>query len=369
MLALGERLLAPIPLGAMRPWMLALALLPVAGALPWLSRVLDRFVDARWLGRSWRSSDAVERFFAALQGATEEPVLLECARAELSRLFRAPAEILREAPGPLPAGVLESPLEDFQVRVGPRPDRIPLLSEDAALLSTLCKVAASALATVRLQAQERELRLHASEAELKALHAQIRPHFLFNALNAVAGLIRKDPALADRTVERLADVLRYTLRRSENGFATLADELEFVRAYLEVERARFGERLTFTLDVDPRLERMLLPTMTLQTLVENAVKHGAAARREGGRVAVTAQLVAGSLRVIVEDDGPGPGPEPRTLDRGGLGGYGLDNLARRLDACYGGAASVELRRDEARAVTVASVSIPAAAPAAARGAR
>jgi LytS/YehU family sensor histidine kinase len=256
-------------------------------------------------------------------------------------------------------------LEDLQVRVGPRPDRIPLLSEDAALLSTLAKVAGSALANVRLQARERELRLHASEAELKALHAQIRPHFLFNALNAVAGLIRKDPALADRTVERLADVLRYTLRRSENGFATLGDELEFVRAYLEVERARFGERLTFTVDVDPGLHGLLVPTMTLQTLVENAVKHGPGARREGGLVAVSARLVDGYLRVAVEDDGPGPRVEPRTLDPGGVGGYGLDNLARRLDACYGGAASVELRRDEARAVTVASVSIPAAAPASA----
>ena len=84
---------------------------------------------------------------------------------------------------------------------------------------------------------------------------------------------------------------------------------------------------------------------------------------------MSARLVDGHLRVAVEDDGPGPSFEPRTLDPGGVGGYGLDNLARRLDACYGGTASVDLRRDEARAVTVASVSIPAAAPAVARGAR
>ena len=254
------------------------------------------------------------------------------------------------------------------MRVGPRPDRIPLLSEDAALLSTLGKVAGSALANVRLQARERELRLHASEAELKALHAQIRPHFLFNALNAVAGLIRKDPVLADHTVERLADVLRYTLRRSESGFATLGDELEFVRAYLEVERARFGTRLTYKLDVDPRLQGLLVPTMTLQTLVENAVKHGVAARREGGTIALAAELSEGYLRLRVEDDGPGPAG-PRSLDRGGEGGYGLDNQGRRLAACYGSAASVDLRRDAARARTVASVSIPVEAAASVLGGR
>jgi two-component system LytT family sensor kinase len=225
-------------------------------------------------------------------------------------------------------------------------------------MSTLAKVLASALATVRLQVRERELVLHAGQAELKALHAQIRPHFLFNALNAVAGLIRKDPALADRTVERLADVLRYTLRRSESGFASLRDEIEFVRAYLEVERARFGERLHFRIEVAPELQAALVPTMTLQTLVENAVKHGTAARREGGHVTVVADVQGTSLRVRVEDDGPGPASGERSLDAGGLGGYGLDNLARRLQACYGAAGSVELTRDAARGVTVASVVVP-----------
>jgi anti-sigma regulatory factor (Ser/Thr protein kinase)/drug/metabolite transporter (DMT)-like permease len=357
-LVLAERLLAPVPLGASRPWVLALALLPVAGALPWLAQVLGRFVDARWLGRSWRSTDAVERFLAALQGATDEASLLGRTEAELARLFRAPAQVLDDPPRPPLPGVLEAELLDLRVRVGPRPDRLPLLSEDAALLSTLCTVAASALANARLQERERALRLHASEAELKALHAQIRPHFLFNALNAVAGLIRKDPALADQTVERLADVLRYTLRRSESGFATLGDELEFVRAYLEVERARFGERLSFALEVEPGLESVRIPTMTLQTLVENAVKHGIAARRDGGRVTVRAEAVGGHLQVRVEDDGPGPAPGRRSLDAGGPGGYGLDNLGRRLQACYGGAASVDLRRDETRGVTVASVRLP-----------
>ena len=85
----------------------------------------------------------------------------------------------------------------------------------------------------------------ASRSELKALRAQINPHFLFNALNAIAGLIHKNPLRADKTVERLADVFRYTLRRSENEWTLLEEEMEFVRAYLEVEQARFGKRLQF----------------------------------------------------------------------------------------------------------------------------
>ena len=150
------------------------------------------------------------------------------------------------------------------------------------------------LENVRLQRKRQEqeqvaqeLRLQTSRSELKALRAQINPHFLFNALNAIASLIHTDPPRADAAVEQLAEVFRYTLRRSEQEWAPLDQELAFARAYLDVEQARFGKRLEFSIDADARLARAQVPSMLLQTLVENAVKHGisrlARARPHRGR--------------------------------------------------------------------------------------
>ncbi len=134
--------------------------------------------------------------------------------------------------------------------MGPRLSEAPYFSEDVALLTSLADVFSHVLENLHLQERKleqeqrtREMSLQASRSELKALRAQINPHFLFNALNSIAGLIHRDPAVADRTIEQLADVFRYALRGAESEWALLDDELDFVRAYLEVERARFGERL------------------------------------------------------------------------------------------------------------------------------
>src|SRR6185436_16363640 len=125
------------------------------------------------------------------------------------------------------------------------------------LLRSLSGVFSYMLENVRLQRRrrqqdqlEQELRLQTSRSELKALRAQINPHFLFNALNAIASLIHSDPTRADAAVEQLAEVFRYTLRRSESEWAPLDQELTFARAYLDVEQARFGQRLTCTIDSD-----------------------------------------------------------------------------------------------------------------------
>ena len=114
----------------------------------------------------------------------------------------------------------------------------------------------------------------ASRAELKALRAQINPHFLFNALNAIAGLIHTRPELAEETVEQLAEVFRYTLRKSEKEWVRLDEELEFVAAYLRVEEARFGERLRGGGVGGCRRRGDAVPAMSIQPLVENAIKHG-----------------------------------------------------------------------------------------------
>ena len=189
--------------------------------------------------------------------------------------------------------------------MGPRQSEAPYFSEDVALLTSLADVFSHVLENLHLQERKleqeqrtREMSLHASRSELKALRAQINPHFLFNALNSIAGLIHRDPAVADRTIEQLADVFRYALRGAESEWALLDDELDFVRAYLEVERARFGERLHVEVEIEEAARGARVPTMIVQTLVENAVKHGAASVRGPASVVVRAREASGTARRV-----------------------------------------------------------------------
>ena len=152
-----------------------------------------------------------------------------------------------------------------------------------------------------------ELRLQSSKSELKALRAQINPHFLFNALNAIASLIHTDPGRADEAVEQLAEVFRYTLRRSDSEWAPLDQELTFARAYLDVEQARFGQRLTCTIDSDHQAPAPLIPSMLLQTLLENAVKHGVSQARGPGRIDVIVRTTSDQVTIEVRNTGPGRG--------------------------------------------------------------
>ena len=250
------------------------------------------------------------------------------------------------------------------MRLGHRPAGTPFFSEDRSLLSSLADVFGYMLENVRLQEREqtqerraKELSLHASRSDLKALRAQINPHFLFNALNAIAGLIHKDPSHADRTVEQLAEVFRYTLRRSEREWTPLEEEIEFMKAYLEVEQARFGQRLQCRVTLDDAVKSAIVPTMMVQTLVENAVKHGVAAVRGAGRVEVDAHLEGDRLRIQVADNGPGfrdDQPAAPTSDSG----YGLKNIRERLRGYFGDRAELVLGRDEARRMTVAAIIMP-----------
>jgi two-component system, LytTR family, sensor kinase len=190
---------------------------------------------------------------------------------------------------------------------------------------------------------------------LKALRAQIDPHFLFNALNAIAGLLHHDPATADLTIERLAEVFRYTLRRSHSEWAILEDEIDFVHAYLDVERARFGDRLAVRIDVTPEARRARVPTMVLQTLVENAIKHGVSEVPGPARLDVDVRDRNGRLEMTVSDNGP-------RFDAGSAagagGGYGLANIRQRLAGYYGEAAALHFSRDEAQGRTSVTVSLP-----------
>jgi two-component system sensor histidine kinase AlgZ len=190
----------------------------------------------------------------------------------------------------------------------------------------------------RAEASERRLqeqRQAALRAQLEAIQSRTNPHFLFNALNTVASLLRDQPAEAERTLERLADLLRYALQSASVEWVPLERELEMVRDYLEIQRARFGERLRYTVTVDPRLAEVPVPPLLLQPLAENAVLHGVAGRAGGGRVRVAAvRREDGAAQLLVEDDGPGPGASDH---RGS--GTSLNDLARRLRLIYGGEAS------------------------------
>ena len=216
------------------------------------------------------------------------------------------------------------------------------MSDDRRLFDSLAQTLAVVIENVHFREQqqqhherEQQLRLLASRAELKALRAQINPHFLFNALNAIAGLIPRQPDLADRTVEELAQVFRYTLRKSENEWVRLDEEVEFVTAYLRVEQARFGDRLRVTVDIVPQATLVPIPAMCIQPLVENAVRHGASLVEAGGLVELRATVEDQSLRLEVCDNGPG---FPDGFSLTGSAGHGLRNVAERLRGYYGEAA-------------------------------
>ncbi len=199
---------------------------------------------------------------------------------------------------------------------------------------------------------EQELRTLAAQAELKALKAQINPHFFFNALNTIAALIHTDPALAEASVERLAQMFRYILAGSERGQVPLEEELAFVDDYIEIECARFGERLQVTREIDSRALLVPVPSLILQPLVENAVKHG---HGDDGHIDLDIRVESAneSVRITVADRGPGMPPGYRIGDGHG---HGLRNVDERLRKMYG--RGLEIQENTPHGTT-AIIKIPA----------
>ena len=181
-----------------------------------------------------------------------------------------------------------------------------------------------------------DARRQAAAAQLAALQARMNPHFLFNALNTVASLVRSNPPGAERVVENLSDVLRHTLRRSARSIGTVDEELEYVRAYLALEQERWGSQLRVEWNVDPDTRSRALPPLVLQPLVENALTHGIGSRISGGTIWITVRG-GDSLMIRVEDDGPG---FPARWKEG----TGLGNLRERLRTIYGDRARLDVAR-------------------------
>jgi two-component system, LytTR family, sensor kinase len=188
-----------------------------------------------------------------------------------------------------------------------------------------------------LRASRLEARL--AQARLQALAMQLHPHFLFNTLQAISTLIFQDPEAADEMLSRLSDMLRLSLENVGAHEVSLKQELEFLQHYLEIEQARFRDRLRVSMSIDPEAYDARVPNMILQPLVENAVRHGIASRPEPGHVKILARRDGGSLMIEVGDDGPGiPGP-PSAPPREGVG---LTNTRARMEALYGARHRFEL---------------------------
>ena len=189
---------------------------------------------------------------------------------------------------------------------------------------------------MKLEQQDRLL----LQARMEALQSQINPHFLFNTLNSITSLVRSQPELAREMIVKLANILRLLLRKGES-FAALREEVEFLDDYLDIEVVRFGrEKLKIFKELDPNSLDHLIPSMILQPLVENALKHGLADKVEGGSIFVRSRATDGRIVIEVEDDGVGM-PESGTSSSSGTG-IGMVNVTERLQVVYGDAAQITI---------------------------
>lgn len=198
--------------------------------------------------------------------------------------------------------------------------------------------------------RDREFRLQ--EAQLQVLRMQLNPHFLFNTLNAISALVKRSPRLATRTLAQLSDLLRLSLKGGETQEVMLKEELDFVRKYAELQRTLLQERLELDWDIDPTTLDAFVPSMILQPLVENSVRHGIAPLESGGRIEVSAARDGTRLRLRVCDTGQGLSGNGAPA---ALVGVGLANMRARLGHLYGEAQNIELRPTPGGGLTVEMV--------------
>ena len=248
----------------------------------------------------------------------------------------------------------------FEIRVTPLSGGRSLLSDDLMLIDAVAASVGRRIDEIRLEREraareqrEQDMQRLATEAELRALRAQLNPHFLFNALNTLGYLMQSAPERALATLYRLTGLLRAVLRRTNGQFVALREELDIVDAYLSIEHERFQERLIVSIDVPADVRHARIPPLLLQPLVENAIKHGIAPLRTGGSVTVRAVHdttdtdQAGFLRLLVIDTGAGA-----RVDAAHGEGLGLSSIASRLDHYFGASASMAVRATPGGGTTV-----------------
>lgn len=241
-----------------------------------------------------------------------------------------------------------------------------LLSDETAMLEAVALTASRRIDAMRVvhercdrEFREQEFSKLATEAQLAALRAQVNPHFLFNALTTIGYLIQTAPDKAFETLLHLTKLLRGVLNASSE-FCTVADELRLIESYLDIERARFEERLDVTVNVPPDLRKFVIPSLILQPLVENSIKHGISENKNGGEVRISASLVRDDgdefLELCVSDSGAGRAAS--SFDR--PGGVGLQNVRGRLESHYGDRSRLSLDTRPASGTT-AKIRVPVSA--------
>lgn len=181
-----------------------------------------------------------------------------------------------------------------------------------------------------------KLRELEAQTRLTSLQAKVNPHFLFNTLNTMLNLVHTSPDAVENLILRLSELYRRVLQLPDTGFIALSEELELVRAYLEIEQIRLGTRLAFTVEMEAEAAGIPVPPLLVEPLAENAVKHGIGPRAEGGHVRIRARIEGAFLVVVVEDDGAGSSPEKSEA------GFGLYSIRERLRLLYGGRGSLSL---------------------------
>ncbi|HUJ50562.1 MAG TPA: histidine kinase [Bryobacteraceae bacterium] len=293
--------------------------------LAWSTQELAEFMSAERVAEVPR-----ERLQAVLEG--RDP-LYPAPASDVLRLRHLPGYEWVEAIVPL--RLAHSDVR--YVLLGRRRGGRRYLSED---LASIGRLAAAIVEQVE-RFRDTEMRRLVSQAELRALQSQINPHFLFNALNTLYGVIPRNAPQARQTVLNLADIFRYFLQ-SEKTFIPLSEELEIVKAYLEIERLRLGPRLETRIAIDEAALSVPIPILSIQPLVENAVKHGLAAKANPGVLHLTAAAAGNQVVITVRDTGPGMSVSGNGSNDNGSG-VGLANVRRRLQLCFGPEADLDIQ--------------------------
>ena len=222
-------------------------------------------------------------------------------------------------------------------------------------------IALKVWSTLRLEMKLEEQKRLLLEARLDALQRQINPHFLFNTLNSIASLVRMKPEKAREMTVKLANILR-ALLKDHDTYVPLRDELSFTDDYLDIEVARFGaDKLRVEKEIDPRTLDVLVPSILLQPLIENSIKHGLEPRLHGGTVTLRSRLEGNRVLIEVADDGVGMGNRPATALRREGSGIGMKNVQERLDVLYGNQARFQVVSNPGRG-TLVSIEIPSNLP-------
>jgi hypothetical protein len=359
----GYSVVSTLPAGPLAAGILMALWVATSLVSPALHRRIVRFVDQSLLGRvdygALRSSIG-----QLVQAQNSVATVLDAVCDRLATALNARDVWWVE--DNLDANVTTTDLPRYSVRIGDLTAGRRLLSDDLALIDSVLTLAARRIDQIRLtheryavQLREEEMLKLTAEAELKALRAQVNPHFLFNALTTIGYLIETAPPRALHTLMQLTALLRGVLK-SEGEFTTLGRELELVEHYLKIEHERFEERLRVAIDVPQSLRAHRIPALVLQPLVENAIKHGVAPSASGGDVEVSARLQGDRLRLTVRNGGAQLRTDGERAAGEPMAHVGIDNVRRRLAGHYGAGAKLTLTA-EPHGRTVAEILIPVAA--------